>query len=183
MTHSVLCAKKRGFMNSYSPKKNSKAKISALMLILLSVIIAAAGGYAESYSGIFSVVAMISLVGALYITTKFVIASYTYEISGDDLLIIKTVGAKKSTIAAISLKTGYGIMKKPSTKEEKDAFTARFGHTDLRLGYLQNIGAEVYVYVTEFNGKKYEIYLETGEDFARVIADAVISARNLTDND
>lgn len=170
-------------MNSYSPKKNSKAKLSALALILLSVVIAAAGGRVNSGGGIFSVMAMVLLVAALYITTKFIIASYTYEISGDDLLVHKTIGAKKSTIASISLKTGYVVMKKPKTKEEKDVFSARFGHTDLRLGFLQNIGAEVYVYVTEFNGKKYEIYLETGEEFAHAIEDAVISARKLTDNE
>ncbi len=161
----------------YQPKADKKGAVTAAALLVMSVIVAAVAPLVSGASGAINIAAICLLAAALFVTTRYAISEYAYQITQDSLVITRRIGTKTSTQAALSLKTGEGIVKKPRSKEEKRLFKERFGKTDSRLNYCRNIFAKQYVYITEFNGKRYEILLEVDDEFAAALEDAVKTAR------
>lgn len=160
----------------YRPKSNKKGAITAVILMIISVDAAAVAPVVSGASGAINIAAIFLLVAALFVTTRFAMSAYEYRITEDDVVVTRTIGAKTTTVAALSLQTGEGIVKRPRKKDEKKAFADRFGKTEGRLNYCRNLFADQYVYVTEFNGKRYEILLEASEEFASALEEAVENA-------
>ena len=161
----------------YRPKSNKKGAITAAILIFISVDAAAVAPSLPGASGAINIAAIFLLVAALFVTTRFAMSAYEYRITESDLVVTKTIGTKTTTVAALSLKTGEGIVKRPRKSDEKKAFEKRYGKTTGRLNYCRNLFAKQYVYVTEFNGARYEILLEASEEFAAALEEAVKNAR------
>lgn len=160
----------------YVPKRNGKALITGIVLLLFSVLITALSREFNEYAPFVNIGAFIILIAALYITIRFAISVYTYEIDGANFNIYKTTGKRTQTLASLSMETGIGVAVYPKTGEDKRAFTEKFGKTDLRTNYCMNFMAVKYVYVTEFNGKKHELLIEINDEFAEALD---VTVRNL----
>lgn len=167
----------------YSPKPDKKGAVTAVSLILLSAVVSAMSRTVPQAGGIFNVAAALVITAALFITIRFVISGYVYEITSDSLVVTKITGQRKTTVASLSLSEGVGVAAKPKTAEERAVFLAHFGKTDARMNFCRNLFAKSYVFVSYFNGKKYEILFETDEEFAKYLENAVIAARNLRDDE
>jgi len=161
----------------YQPKSDKKGAVTAAALFALSVLVAAVAPITPNASGAINVVALILLGASLFITTRYAMSAYTYQISEESLVITRTIGTRSTILASLSLKTGEGVVKKPRSKEERLRYAERFGTADASMSFCRNIFASPYIYVTEFNGKKYEILLEIDEEFAAALDDAVKRAR------
>ena len=168
---------------SYFPKQNKKAALTAVFILVLSVIVLSLKNVFPSAGIYVSIGSVALLTASLFITIRFVITHYAYEITSDSLIITKTVGQRKQTAASILLKTGKGICQRPKSAEQKREFSEKFGKTDSRLSFTQNIFCSQYVYVTEFNGRIYEILLECDDEFAEALNGAVLSARENHDDE
>ena len=161
----------------YSPKQNKKALLTAALMLALSVVVLALRSVFSSAGLYISIGVMIFLTAAIFITVRFVITKYVYEITSDSLVITKIVGQRKQTAAALLLETGMGIAPRPKGADKKREFSEKFGRTDSRMSYTQNIFSNGYIYVTEFNGRIFEIILECSEEFASALSAAVDEAR------
>ncbi|MCQ2770869.1 MAG: hypothetical protein MJ236_03620 [Clostridia bacterium] len=161
----------------YMPNSNKKGIITAAALLLLSIIVSASSSVIPLYAIYFNIASYVILIAALYITLRFCISKYVYELKDTTLCVYKITGQKREGVAAIDLVTGKGCVKKPKTRDEKEAYNKKFGRTDLRMNYCRNFRANKYIYVTEFNGKLYEIYLEINEEFSNALNQKVLDVK------
>ena len=156
-------------MMNFIPQKNAKGKITAAAVFASSFVVSSIGGVFPAYGGIINVAAALVMSFALWITVRFALSSYVYEIKDGSLNIGKIVGSRRSEAASLNLTTCVAIYKKPKNAEESRELSKKIGKTDRRMNFCTNIFADAYVYVTEFNGKIYEIYLEIDGAFAAEI--------------
>ena len=167
----------------YSPKQNKKAVVTASVLLALSVIVLALRNVFTQGGVYISIGVMAFLTGAMFITVRFVITRYTYEITSDSLVITKIVGQRKQTAAALSLKTGRGVCARPTDAKTRQAFAEKFGKTDSRMSFTQNIFAKGFVYVAEFNGRVIEFIIECDEEFAAALSRSVEDVKSYGDGE
>lgn len=165
----------------YAPKPNKKGWLTSLSLILMSVVVSSMSQTVKFGGGIFNVASAVLLTAALFISVRYVISNYVYEITSDSFAVTKITGRRKTVVASLSLSEAIGISKRPKTKDERADFHSRFGKTDARMNFCRNLFADSYVLVSNFNGKKYEILLEVNAQFAHMIESAVSSARAARD--
>ena len=162
----------------YSPKKNKKALVTSAALLALFSALNMASPLFGNFMGAVAAVSLVFLVAVLYVLLRFSVGSYAYEITSDTFVITKTTGRKSVTVAALLLGTAYGVVKTPETKEERAAFSEKFGTVDVRMNYYHNIFAKTHVYVTEFNGKTYAFKIEVDDDFAEKLNAAISSKKD-----
>ena len=151
--------------------------IATITLVALGAAVSLLGRPFGSIRGLTSFISLIILTFAVYFIIRFAISEYSYEIADGVLIIKKKTGQRKNTVASLDLSTGYGVCRRPKTPEEKADFQSRFGNTDGRMNFCRNLFAQQYVYVTEFNGKKYELLLEIDEFFASELEKAIDSSK------
>ena len=169
---------------NFIPRKNSKGKITAAAVFAASFVVSSVGGVLNAYSGIINVAAAVVMSFALWLTVRFALTSYVYEISDESLNVGKIIGGRRSEVASLNLSTCVGLYKKPKNDEERRELARKTGKTDRRMNFCTNIFADAYVYVTEFNGKIFEIYLEIDGAFAAEIErNAILAKENSKSNE
>ena len=156
-------------MMNFIPRKNANGKITAAAVFAASFVVSSVGRVLPEYGGIINVAAAIVISFALWLTVRFVLSSYVYEIKDGSLNVSKVVGSRRSEVASLNLSTCVGIYKKTKNPEENRELYEKIGKTDKRMNFCTNLFADAYVYVTEFNGKIFEIYLEIDGAFAAEI--------------
>jgi len=165
-------------MMNFIPRKNSKGKITAAAVFASSFVVSSVGGVLDAYVGIINVAAAVVMSFALWLTVRFALTGYVYEINDGSLNVGKIIGSRRSEAASLNLSTCVGIYKKPKASDERREFSEKVGKTDRRMNFCTNIFADAYVYVTEFNGKIFEIYLEIDGAFAAEIERNVSIAKS-----
>ena len=161
----------------YSPKQDKKAIITSIVVIILSVLIVSLSGLFPGWSGVINIAGMAVLTGATFVTVRYSIYKYAYQITSTDLIVTRTAYKRTQTVAVLALSEGVGVYKRPKNAKEKSEIPDEMKKTDGRMNFCQNLFAEPYVFTTRFNGRLIEILIEADEEFARALKEASDRAR------
>ncbi len=147
------------------PQKNKKGKtLSIVFLIFACVGLIGASVLDIGYRWFYQLIAVMVYIVSFEILNRYYFATYTYRVTDKDFIILKTTGKRTQTLCNLALSTMIAIEKKPKTKQEKAAMTARYGKINLRYHYCQSLAPQTpYVILFEFNGKTAQITFEPSE--------------------
>ena len=150
--------------------KNRRGVILFLVLISAGVILTVISGQLEFYRGVVGIIGLISLVGALYVYTRFVIREYYYDITlaeGEPLLVVRElIGKRGSVMCRVSLADVKRV--ELVRLGEKSKKKSEAGYT--KYSYLITLGAPEAVCLTVSSRyEKSEILLEGGLELANLL--------------
>lgn len=151
----------------YTPLKNRKANMTVLVaLLLVFSVFLLLNAMLDSYRFLCQVGALITVTVFIQITARYELPIYSYIIDKNNFAVVREQGKKVSQLCNVDLTTGIAIMKKDEYKalpgERKRKITKCYN-------FCQNIFADSYYYIFEFNGWQGLIIAELSEAMAAEI--------------
>ncbi len=157
---------------SVHPKPQNKRAYYTFYAMLGSAIIAFVPYFAlDKYKGIFSFIAMIFIVAAIYIYTRYLSKAYYYDITaaddGEPLFVVRQlVGKRYSTLCRIEIATMVNI--EHISRREGNKPERREGVN--RYYYLPTMMPEDYYAITVSSPyEKAEVFIEGSDEFAAML--------------
>ena len=150
---------------------NNKAR--TLFFCLLGASALAAGGYVITpvYKGVVGMAALIIIVAAVFVYTKFLSSIFYYDITfdyrGEPLLVVRQItGRRQSTRARVGLKDIRAI--KMESAEERKAHKTPMGYR--KYTYFPTLGPSVSCRMTVISQyESSEVLIECTEEFAEML--------------
>lgn len=159
---------------NHTPPKNKTAKYLSFVCMILGCLLIATIFLDVPYKVIFEVIALIFYVLSFELMFRYGYTTFTYTLEDGNFIVSKRTGQKRQTVCNVSMRTAVDLVKTPKTKEEKDAFSSRFGRVKIRYNYCQiMMPKESYSYLFRFNGELAEIIFEPNDEMIDAIRAAL----------
>ena len=111
---------------------------------------------------IFQLVAILFAVVFIEVLIRYVMARHTYVLDGENFIIIRKIGNKKTVACDVSLRMSMGVVEKENAKNIEQ----NFGPIFRTYNYCQNLFPKTcYFYIFELSGKRCAVSFEPDEAF------------------
>lgn len=158
--------------------KNSNAKTAFFVLMALAVPFCTLYLLADKYKGIFGLVTMFFLVGAVYIYTRYIGVQYYYDITfehtGEPLFVVRrVVGKNSSTLARVALAEITSI--KRESRSEMKTHKTPFGYR--KYFYTPTLFPDEVVRLCVISAyEKAEIVIEISKEYSDTLSTYICEA-------
>lgn len=157
-------------MLKYKPKRYPKSALAVeLVLFGVLIILAVISALQIEYKIISQALVFAVVAGIIYIATRYMIYEYTYAVSEDVFEISRVAGKIPATLVRIDISKKDELVKISGKKELSDKGIERYENLCLNLSPRDRL----YAYITEINGKKTALLIETDSLFALAITEQV----------
>lgn len=138
-------------------------------LLLLVCVLATAGTFLvgsliQKYSPLINLVGFAFLAVSILLVVRYSLTEMEYSFDNEDFTIIKKIGYRSQTVCCVSLSTAKDLI----TKAEYDALP-REQKAIIKYSLNQNMFADSYVFLCDFNGKSCKIEFEPNKQFAALL--------------
>lgn len=164
---------------SHAKPSNNKAKRLFITLLALGALITLAYMIADRYKGIIGLFALLAIVGAVFIYTKYIGVEYFYDITfdsqGSAVFVVRQLsGKRQTTLCRLDL---YAISEvKILDSKERKAHKASPGYK--KYFYLPTLSPESVILITVNSPRELaEITIEASEEFAKMLKSYSLEAR------
>lgn len=148
--------------------KPERSVKQARLLLWVSVFVVAGlffvATYIQSYASLTRLMAFVALMAAILLNVRFTLTEYEYCINGGDFSVIKITGNRRQTICCVALETAIGLLEKRDYDHLPSDQKAI-----IKYSLNQNMKAQSYVFLCEFNGKRAMIEFEPNEAFVTIM--------------
>lgn len=147
------------------------------MLLTVSVLVTA-GLFLLStlipvYAGVIRFVAFGALMLSLLFNVRYSLTEFEYIVGNGDFSIVKITGNRRQTVCCVALESAIDLY----TKRDYDHLpSAEKGIVKYSLN--QNMKAESFVFLCEFNGKRAMIEFEPNEAFVSILKKEISAYKN-----
>ena len=154
-------------MIAYKPEKNNALPIAlCIACMACGITLFALGNFGIGWRLGQQVAAVVLLVVAIEVTTKYILTDYVYEISTEhgtpDLIVTKIGGNRSMAVCNIGADSVVCIEKRGKLRE----FEEQHGRMDVRYNYISNLRAENVIWVHFIhNEKKALVAIEASDEF------------------
>ena len=167
-------------MNLTINKLCDKKRASRFMFISFVVIIVLWGfSFTELMSpGFWQALSVVYFGGATFYGVKFYLTEYTYTLTSDDFVIVKTVGNKSVKVCHVDNSTIVNIYSKEEWKEQKN-------NRQITSVYNYNASAspdEFYVLVFDIDGKYTAVMFEGSREMKKAIDEVILGLKESQEN-
>lgn len=160
-------------MYKYKPERNAR---QALILIICLSLLTCTGFFIasllETYRMFAQLVAVLLLAISIMMVIRYTITEIEYSVSAGTFGISKTIGNKTTPLCSLDLTTAIALVDKNTYEHSTE-----FSDVSIKFNYCQNIKAQSFVFVYEFNGKKGMIEFEPNTVFVKIMKDAIKKAK------
>ncbi len=136
------------------------------------------GGSVPEYGSFVTLAGFVLLCVTLMLVLRYVMSEYEYSVDGESFTVTRVMGKKRTDMCCISLSTAIELYKKQDyaalPKAEK-AIT--------KYSLNQNIKADSYVFLCEFNGRRTMVEFEPNEAFAGIMREQIAAAKKNADGE
>lgn len=112
------------------------------------------------------------LVTSILLVVRYTLTEMEYTVDGDDFIVTKIVGNRRTDVCCVNLSTAIGLYEKREYAHLKVEEKA-----SVKYILNQNMKAESFVYLCSFNGKRAMIEFEPNTAFVAIMKDAIESAK------
>ena len=148
--------------------KPERSVVQARILLWSSVLITAglflAAELVVAFGGIIRFVAFAALVLSILFNVRYTLTEFEYAVMGGDFAITKIVGNKRQQICSVALETAIELYEKRDYDHLPSSQKAI-----IKYSLNQNIKANSYVFLFNFNGKRAMIEFEPNEAFVTIL--------------
>ena len=163
---------------TFRPKSDKRnAKLIVLLLLLFSAGIVAASVISPQYKGVISLLAVISLMVAVYMFVRYVMSDYAYAVINSDgdcptLIVTRTVGKRVTTLSSLSL-TDIKSVEKMTVEPKRERYERKYN-------FCQSLSPkETFVLRVATRYEKYTMHLEITNEVAERLREYIEIAKSL----
>ena len=160
-------------MYKYKPERNPR---QAIILVLCLSVLSCAGFslslHIDNYRLFAQLIAVLFLAISIALVVRYTITEMEYTISPTDFSVSKTVGNRTTVLCSLDLSTAIALVDKETYLHSKE-----FTDVTIKYNHCQNIKAQSFIFVYEFNGKKGMIEFEPNTVFIKIMREAMDNAR------
>ena len=111
---------------------------------------------------LFQIAAILFAVILIEVLIRYVMTRHTYVLDGENFIIIRKTGNKKTVACDVSLRMAMGVVEKKNAKNIEQ----NFGPIFKAYNYCQNLFPKTcYFYIFELSGKRCAVSFEPDEAF------------------
>ena len=163
-------------MKKCKPIRNPRQAV--LMLCVCAVLLVIAGCFASmlaTYKWAAQIIFIVLLVICLQIVIRYTLTEMEYAVGMNTFTVTKSVGNKKTVVCSLELSTAIALI--PVAEFKKQEHEKKFGVISTRFNFNQNIKADSYVYVCEFNKKTVALEFEPNRIFVDIMLEEIENAK------
>lgn len=135
-----------------------------------------AGTVMSAYGSYVKLAGFVLLCVTIMLLIRYVLSEYEYTVDGESFTVTRITGRKRTDMCCISLSTAIGLL----TKKDYDALPRQEKAT-VKYSLNQNLKAESYVFLCEFNGRRTMVEFEPNAAFAQIVSDRIADAKKRKD--
>lgn len=122
----------------------------------------------EQYASLVRLCGFASLMVSILLCVRFSLTEFEYCVGGGDFSVTKIVGNRRQVICNVALETAIDLM----TKRDYDHLPSS-EKAITKYSLNQNMRANSYVFLCEFNGKRAMIEFEPNEAFVAIMKNEI----------
>ncbi len=153
------------------PERNKK---SAFLTVAISIIVCSAcfisSVLVPQYGGMIQTAGLVLLTAAIFAVYRYVLTEMEYTLTETEFGAAKCWANRRQDICCLDLDTAVEVCDKQTYKSKYKS------KVNIRYNCNQNIGAQSWFYVCEFNGRLASIEFEPNAVFLKIMQDAVAKA-------
>lgn len=159
------------------PERNvAQAKLLLFVSVAVTAILFLISCLEIPYSSLFNLAGFVSLAAAILLNVRYSLTEFEYTVGGGDFSVIKTVGNRKQTVCCIALESAVDLIE----KRDYDHLPSNEKGV-IKYSLNQNMRAQSYVFLCEFNGKRAMIEFEPNKEFVAILLDEMAKAKHSAD--
>ncbi len=144
--------------------------VVTLLLFFVSTVI-------ESYSAFVEFCGFVSLILSILFVVRYSITEFEYAICDGGFSITKIVGNKRQIVCNVALESAVDLLR----KRDYDHLPSN-QKAIIKYSLNQNMKADSYVFLCEFNGKRTMIEFEPNKEFVSIMKNEIKQAKLNSDN-
>lgn len=145
------------------------AGITALIFLVSTLV--------PSYASLIQLTGFLALVIAIWLNVRFSLTEYEYAVGNGDFAVIRITGNRRQTVCNIALETAMDVI----TKRDYDHLPSA-ERAIIKYSLNQNMFAESYVFLCDFNGKKTMVEFEPNIEFVSILKNEIMLAKQNSKN-
>ncbi len=156
-------------MHICKPERNAlQTKLLLTVCTLVTATLFLISVFEIPYASLINLCGYISLVISILLCVRFSMTEYEYAIGGGNFTIIKQLGSKRQIVCNVALETAIALIE----KRDYDHLPSN-EKAIIKYSLNQNIRANSYVFLCEFNGKRAMIEFEPNPQFVSLMKDEI----------
>lgn len=164
---------------SHAKASNNKAKRLFFIMLLVSAALIAVYVFIDVYKGVIGLAAVVAIVSAVFIYTKYMGAEYFYDLTSDSegsavFVVRQTTGKRTSTLCRLDLWSIVNVER--LTAKERSTHKTPLGMK--KYFYLPTLSPESVLLLTaKSEYENAEIFIEASDEFAAMLKSRAAAAR------
>ena len=118
----------------------------------------------QQYASAVRMLAIIALMAAILLNVRYSLTEYEYIVENGDFSVVKITGNRRQTVCCVALSTAISLLEKRDYDHLPSSEKAV-----IKYSLNQNMIADSYVFLCEFNGKKAMIEFEPNDAFVTIL--------------
>ncbi len=148
----------------------------AWLLLTVSVAVTAllflASTTVPEYASIVRLTGFASLMVSILLNVRYSLTEFEYAVSGGSFTVVKITGNRRQTVCNVALETAIDVYE----KRDYDHLPSKEKGI-IKYSLNQNIRAQSFVFLCDFNGKRTMIEFEPNLQFVAILKDEIDSAK------
>ncbi len=160
------------------PERNEK-QVKFLLLVSVAVTLSLflLSTLFLNYTAFLSFCGFVSLMIAILLNVRYSLTEFEYSVSNGNFAITKITGNRRQVVCNVDLETAIDLLPK---KDYDHLPSSEKGIIKYSLN--QNMKANSFVYLCDFNGKRAMIEFEPNKEFVAILKDEIKKARESSEN-
>ena len=156
--------------------KPERSVAQTRLIILLGLGIPAVlfpvSGALPAYGSAVRLAAFILICVTIMLMVRYVLSEYEYTADGESFSVTRITGNRRTTVCCLNLASAEKLL---PAKEYRALPAAE--RAVMKYSLCQNIRADSYVFLCDFNGKRTMVEFEPNEAFVKILRDQMDNAR------
>ncbi len=159
------------------PERNvTQVKLILFISVIVTALLFLVASFDTPIKSFVNLAAFAALVIAILVNVRYSLTEFEYTVGNGDFSVTKTVGNRRQVVCCVALSTAIELIPKrdydhlPST--EKGI---------IKYSLNQNMKAESFVFLCDFNGKRAMIEFEPNKEFVAILTDEIAKAKHSSD--
>lgn len=166
-------------MYKCKPERNvAQARLIAIPGTALPAVLFVASAAVPKYGSYIKLLSFAMICVTIMLLVRYVLSEYEYSVDGESFSVTRITGARRTVMCSISLASAVALL----PESEYRALPAG-EKAIIKYSLNQNVRAQSYVFLCDFNGKRTMVEFEPNEPFAAIVKEQIEAAKRNGGND
>jgi len=130
------------------------------------------------YASLFNLLGFVALMAGILLNVRYSLTEYEYTVSCGDFSVIRITGNRRQTVCCVALETAIDLL----PKRDYDHLPSPEKGI-IKYSLNQNMKADSFVFLCEFNGKRAMIEFEPNKEFVAIMKDEIAREKHARDTE